>query len=73
MAGVRALLTRLARLEHAKTLALSPYERDYGSLDGFAAFVHAEIGAGTLDPLDGPLILDAVRRWHADALWGLAG
>ena len=69
MAALRTMRARLARLEEALAPALSPFERTYGSVDGFAAFVRAEIGAGTLDARDGPLILNVVRRWHAEGVW----
>jgi hypothetical protein len=71
MPAVRALLTRVAKLEQAKAPALSPFEAAYGSLDAFVAMAQAQIDAGELDPRDGPPILAAIRRWHTDEVWGL--
>lgn len=71
MAGVRSLLARVARLEQVKAPAMSPFERDYGSVEAFAAFAQGQMDAGTLDRRDGPHILAAVRRWHDDRVWDL--
>lgn len=69
MTSVRSLLTRVAKLEAARVTPKSPFEVAYGSLDAFADKVTADIGAGKLDRVDGPLLLQAVRKWHFDALW----
>lgn len=71
MAAVRTLLSRLARLEQAKARPVSPFEAAYGSFDAFAAAAQAMIDSGELDHRDGPVVLAAIRRWHADEVWGL--
>lgn len=50
MPAVRALLSRVARLEQARVPPVSPFERDYGSVNAFAASVQADIEAGVIDP-----------------------
>jgi hypothetical protein len=69
MSNVRALLTRIAKLEQRRVAASSPIELAYGSLDAFAESVNADISAGKLDPVDGPLLLNSIRRWHRDGVW----
>lgn len=69
MRNVRALLTRVAKLEAARVTPKSPIETAYGSLDAFADKVNADIAAGKMDKVDGPLLLQAVRKWHRDRLW----
>lgn len=70
MANVRALLTRVAKLEAARVTPRSPFEVSFGSLDAFADRVNADIGAGKLDRVDGPLLLNAVLKWHRDGAFG---
>ena len=69
MSNVRALLTRVAKLEAARVTPKSPFEVAYVSLDAFADKVNADIGAEKLDRVDGPMLLQAVRKWHRDRLW----
>ena len=69
MSSVRALLARVAKLEQARVAPRSPVEVAYGSYDAFADSVNADIGAGKLDSVDGPLLLNAIRRWHRDGVW----
>lgn len=69
MSTVRALLTRVAKLEAARVAPKSPVELAYGSLEAFAEKVNADIAAGKLDKVDGPLLLQAVLKWHRDRLW----
>lgn len=69
MSNVRALLTRVAKLEAARVTPRSPFEVSYGSLNAFADKVNADIDAGKLDKVDGPLLLNAVLKWHRDRLW----
>ena len=69
MSNVRALLTRVAKLEAARVTPKSPFELAFGSFDAFADKVNADIGAGKLDRVDGPLLLNAVLKWHRDRLW----
>lgn len=70
MTSVRALLTRVAKLEAARVAPQSPFEAAFGSLDAFGERVNADIGAGKLDRLDGPLLLQAVLKWHRDGVFG---
>jgi hypothetical protein len=69
MTNVHSLLRRVQRLERARETPQSPFEVAFGSLDAFADKVNADIGAGKLDRIDGPLLLTAVRKWHVDMLW----
>jgi len=71
MTAVRSLLARVQRLEQARTAALSPFEAAYGSFDAFAAEAQAGIARGTYDKRDMPLVLNCLRRWHSDGVWGL--
>ena len=68
--NVRSLLTRVANLEAARVTPQSPFERAFGSLDAFADKVTGDIGAGKLDKVDGPLLLQAVLKWHRDGCFG---
>ena len=69
MTNVRSLLTRVARLERAREVPRTPFEAAFGSLDAFADKVNADVDAGKLDRVDGPMLLQAVRKWHVDMLW----
>ena len=69
MSSVRALLTRVGKLEAGRVTPRSPIEVAYGSFDAFADTVNTDIGAGKLDAVDGPLLLNAIRRWHRDGVW----
>lgn len=71
MTAVRSLLARVQRLEQARTAPRSPFEAAYGSFDGFAGEVQAGIASGTYDERDMPLVLNCLRRWHSDGVWGL--
>lgn len=62
------MLARVQRLEQARA-PLSPFERDYGSLDVWEAECQAGIDAGLLDPRDVPIVVMAVQRWHRDGVW----
>ena len=70
MAGVDAMLRRVHRLERARRAPRSPIERTYGSMDAFADEVQTGIGAGTFDPTDMPIIVNCLRRWHQEGVWG---
>ena len=70
MTTVRAMLARVQRLEAGRVTPQSPFERAFGSLDAFADKVNADIGAGKLDRTDGPLLLQAVLKWHRDGCFG---
>ena len=69
MPNVRALLTRVAKLEAARVAPRSPIEVAFGSMEAFADRVNADIGAGRLDGIDMPMVLAAVARWHRDRVW----
>jgi hypothetical protein len=71
VSGVRSLLNRVARLEQARVPPKSPLERWYGSLEAWEAEVQAGIDAGTLDPIDMPIVLRCVRRWADEKVWSL--
>lgn len=51
--------------------ALAPFEATYGSFDAFAAETQAGIDAGQFDSREMPLVLNCIRRWHSDGVWGL--
>lgn len=68
MSGVRSLASRVKRLQAARAMA-SPFQRAYGSLDGFEAAAQAGIDAGLYDARDMPVVLHAVRGWHEQDLW----
>lgn len=72
MAATRALLARVQRLEQARIAPRSPFEAAYGSFDTFAAETQAGIDAGQFDSREMPLVLNCIRRWHADGVWMLA-
>jgi len=69
MANVRGMLARVRRLEVARSTA-SPIARLYGSFEAYAEGVQADIDAGKLDGIDMPVILDCLRRWERERLWG---
>ena len=69
MSNVRALLTRVAKLEAARAAPRSPIEVAYGSFGAFEDTVNADIGAGKLDGTDMPMVLAALARWHRDRVW----
>ena len=66
MAGVRAMLARVRRIEEFRAPALSPLEAAPGGLDGWEAECRAVIEAGYLDRRDVPAVMLAVNRWHRD-------
>lgn len=63
------MLARVGRLERTDAPALSPFERDYGSLDDMAEAWRAMMDAGTLDRLDGEHLITIIVRWHRDRVW----
>ncbi|QZP07084.1 hypothetical protein [Caenibius sp. WL] len=73
MSSVRSLLSRVQRLEKARTVPRSPFEVAYGSLDAFAEEVQAGIDAGAYDRIDMPIVLICIRRWHSDGTFGAFG
>lgn len=70
MTNVRALLTRVAKLEKSRAAPRSPIEQSCGSLEAFEADTQAGIAAGRYDSHDMPLVLGAIRKWHRDQVWG---
>jgi hypothetical protein len=60
---------RVQRLEQARQAPRSPFEVAYGSLEAWEADVHRGIDSGTYDPIDMPVVIRCVRKWHADGLW----
>lgn len=68
MAGVRAMLSRVQRLERAGS-PVSPFERHWGSLEAWEAFSAERVAAGALDRADMAIVVVAVRRWHRDGLF----
>jgi len=70
MSSARALLARVQRLEEAGRAPRSPFEVGWGTLEAWEAEVQAGIDAGSFDPIDMPFIVKAIRKWHADGVWG---
>ena len=71
MAGGRAMLSRVSRLERTNAPKVSPFERQYGSLDNLAVAWRAMMDSGTLDRRDGEALIAIMRRWHSDRGWDL--
>lgn len=69
MAGVRAMLTRVAKLEAAHQPRPSPFVRAHGSFAAFEALCRDEMAAGKLDR-DFPL--EALAAWETDETWTTA-
>lgn len=65
------MLARVGRLERTDAPALSPFERDHGSLENLARAWRAMMDAGTLDRRDGEALITIVFRWHTDRVWDL--
>jgi hypothetical protein len=59
------------RVDTRDAPALSPFERDYGSLDNLASAWRAMMDAGTLDRFDGQALITIVVRWHTERAWDL--
>ncbi|HSX53886.1 MAG TPA: hypothetical protein VLG14_01185 [Sphingomonas sp.] len=66
--SVRAMLTRVKRLEAARAVS-SPFQRWFGSADAFCHEVWAGIDAGTYDPRDMPVVIASIERWHSDGVF----
>lgn len=73
MASAQALLKRVQRLEAARTPKPSPIEAIYGSVDAFAAECMAGVEAGKLCPIDMPVVIECLRRWHRDGDYQVRG
>jgi len=39
-------------------------------MDAFAEQALADIAAGKLDGIDFPIVIDCLRKWHRDGVWG---
>jgi hypothetical protein len=70
MSSARSMLSRVARLETAGTAPRSPIEMAFGSQEEWEAEVQADIDCGKADPVDMPVVLQCIRRWHTEKLWG---
>ena len=71
MAVVRSMLSRVSRLERTDAPKVSPFERQYGSLDNLEEAWRAMMDAGTLDRRDGEALIAIIRRWHTERVWDL--
>lgn len=71
MASPRALLARVAALERARVTPRSPFEAAYGSFGAFATDTQTGIVSGQFDSRDMPVVLNCIRRWHDEGVWGL--
>jgi hypothetical protein len=63
------MLARVQKLEQA-AFVRSPLEVAFGSLDAFEAELQQGIVAGKLCHLDVPVIVNCIRRWHREQVWG---
>lgn len=70
MSAARAMLSRVRRLEAARTAPRSAFEHAFGSLDAFTGEAQAGIDAGIYDRIDMPTVINCVRRWHTDTEFG---
>lgn len=66
MASARSLLSQVRQIKKARTPKPSPIEALYDSVDAFAAEVQAKVGDGKLCPVDMPVVIECLRRWHRD-------
>ena len=66
MTNVRGLLARVRRVEAELDVKPSPIEVWYGSFSAFEANVQVSIAKSKLDPIDMPILLTALRRWHSE-------
>lgn len=58
MSSARSLLARVARLEALRAAPKSPFD-----VEAFAT------DCAGLDPIDFPLVVEALRRWERDGVW----
>lgn len=73
MASARSLLSQVRQIKKARTPKPSPIEALYGSVDAFAAEVQAKVGEGKLCPVDMPVVIECLRRWHRDGDYHVRG
>jgi hypothetical protein len=66
MVGVRSMLARVQRLEHAK---VSPLLRLIGTPEEFAAKVQAGVDAGIYDPRDMVQVVPGVLSRSRNGYW----
>lgn len=71
MVGVRSMLSRVSRLERTDAPTVSPFERQYGSLNNLAEAWRVMMDVCTLDRRDGEALIAIIRRWHSDRVWDL--
>jgi len=64
------MLQRVKKLEAARAAPQSPIEVSYGSFDAFEGETLALIDEGKLGRADMEAVLTALRKWHADNVWG---
>lgn len=64
------MLARVRRLEAVRAPG-SPFVRDYGSFEAFAAWVEGEIAAGVLG-VEVRLVVRCFERWERDGVWDTA-
>lgn len=70
MTSIRSMLARVQRLEaRGVTDRASSIEIAFGSLAAFEEHVNAKTADGKLDQIEMPLVIAAIRRWHADGVW----
>lgn len=69
MTSVLSMLQRVRKLEQAKATPQTPIEQAYGSLAKFTDAWQGEIDAGKMDPIDGPVVIQCIQKWHADKVW----
>lgn len=70
MASARSLLRQVTALKQGHAPRRTPIEIAYGSMEAFAATTMAEMEAGKLDSVDVPVVLQCLRNWHRDRVWG---
>ena len=78
--GITLTAARFTRSKGDHTVKTCDVALLVASATGFAFGVHgsgagtslnmAEVRAAKLDPTDMPVILECLRRWHRDGVWG---
>jgi hypothetical protein len=71
MAGVRAMLSRVQRLERAGAPLQSPFDIAFGSTAAFCETLQSGADAGELDRRDMVGVIAALTRWDTDGVWGM--
>ena len=70
MSSARSLLARVQRLEDASRAPRSPFAVGWGSVEAWGADWRASMDAGAMCPVDGPKLIECVKRWHEQGVWG---